>query len=379
MIPRLKFKMSTQINRMLDEIEQSIFVSDSTMFLDTNIGGGQFVKEIEKRLRKYGHSDANIKNRVFGFERSSLWTGYAINKHKLVGTYNYGNPMTLIEGINMKFDLIIGNDPYQKDTGNKGAGQSLWDMFIKRCRNDLLNEDGVMAKFHPAGWRQYEGSFQAVSDIYKNMDILYLNINNIEQGKELFGYSTRYDIVVAKNSYTDNLLTKVHDELGTISNLDLKQLDFIPNFNFDILENLLAKSGEEPVELISERSMYPLDKVSLKKTSEYSLPCVKYVHKGTNEIDIVYTNEDKGMFGKPKVMFGTMAQVGGIIIDDDGTYGMCQYTAGIVDTKENLPHIQKALKSEKFKKVMESVQFTTQSYNAKIISLMKKDFWKEFV
>jgi hypothetical protein len=105
MLLRLKFKYDIIIEQLLDSIPEEIWRSDTTTFYDPSIGGGQIVKSIEARLRKYSHSDDNIKNRVYGSETNKLRLKYSINKHKLIGNYNSCNSDFKFDG----FDVIVSN------------------------------------------------------------------------------------------------------------------------------------------------------------------------------------------------------------------------------------------------------------------------------
>ena len=86
MIFRLKLEITELVTEMVSKLPESLFINDSTTFFDPSMGGGQFVQAIEYRLRKHGHSDSNIKNRVFGIEKSLLRVNYAVNSRKLVGS-----------------------------------------------------------------------------------------------------------------------------------------------------------------------------------------------------------------------------------------------------------------------------------------------------
>ena len=94
MLSRMKFEIDDLVTEILDQLPQSIWTSDSTTFIDPALGGGQFVRAIEQRLRSYGHNDDNIKRRVFGCESSKLNVKYAVNKYKLIGNYEVDRKST---------------------------------------------------------------------------------------------------------------------------------------------------------------------------------------------------------------------------------------------------------------------------------------------
>lgn len=132
MLSRIKFEIDAVVNQILDHLPTDVWTSDRTTFFDPALGGGQFVQAIEQRLRLQGHSDANIRRRVMGFEESELHIRYAVNKQGLVGQYHrkpYDKFLELEN--NMKFDVIVGNPPFQK-SDNEAKRWTLWDQFVKK-------------------------------------------------------------------------------------------------------------------------------------------------------------------------------------------------------------------------------------------------------
>ena len=277
-----------------------------------------------------------------------------------------------------KWDLIIQNPPYQMNTGNRGSGHTLWDKFVLKSLN-ILRKNGYMIMVHPSGWRNISGSFENVKNQIFSRNLLFLEIHNINDGIKMFNAATRYDFYCLKNS-NDYKITQIIDEDNNVNYIDISKLKFIPNKYFNEFISLLNHNSNRVDICFSNSNYDPRKKwMSLDKNEKNNLPCVKYISKVDGKIDFRYSSEDKGIFGKPKVMFGIGAQVGGIEIDMNGDYGLCQFVAGISDNKENLIYIQTALKSDKFKEIMKACQFTTQMYNYKVIQEFKKDFWKEFI
>ena len=56
MLSRIKFEITPLVNKMLDQLPSEVWTSTTTTFFDPAIAGGQFVREIERRLLEAGHS-----------------------------------------------------------------------------------------------------------------------------------------------------------------------------------------------------------------------------------------------------------------------------------------------------------------------------------
>ena len=138
MLGRLKFDIDPLVNQMLDQIPQDVIINGT--ILDPAIGGGQFVKEVERRKRAAGKTDAEIAKTVFGIEQNVLRKNYAVNKHKLVGNYKVDN--FLEKEFKMKFDVIVGNPPF-KNGNETGGKSSLWRKIVAKSWN-LVNNNGTL-------------------------------------------------------------------------------------------------------------------------------------------------------------------------------------------------------------------------------------------
>jgi site-specific DNA-methyltransferase (adenine-specific) len=144
MLARLKFSIDKLVNEILDTIPGDIVINGT--FLDPAIAGGQFVKEIERRKRLAGKTDAEIAATVFGLEENILRREYAVNKFKLAGTYTVANFLKM--DTSMKFDVVIGNPPYQDPDNDK---RMLWNQIVDKAV-ELTKEDGYIALVTPATW-----------------------------------------------------------------------------------------------------------------------------------------------------------------------------------------------------------------------------------
>jgi hypothetical protein len=172
----MKFEIEPLVAEMLDRLPNGVWTSNSTTFFDPAIGGGQFVCAIEQRLRTHGHSNANIRKRVFGLENSELYVRYAVNKHKLVGQYAKKTYKKFFELDNtMKFDVVVGNPPYQDTVA---PTKKLWPTFLEKAF-ELTKANGYVAFITPRSWLerpQSQLSGKIVNNILSKNALVYVDI-----------------------------------------------------------------------------------------------------------------------------------------------------------------------------------------------------------
>jgi len=379
MIFRLKMEIGSLVNEMVAKLPDELFSSDSTTFLDPSMGGGQYVSAIENRLRTHGHTDKNIKSRVFGVEKNMLRVNYAIKKNKLVGTYSIDkNDIPSILICNMKFDCIVGNPPYQTKVGDRKT-EPLWHLFVKNSI-ESLQDGGYLCFVHPSGWRNVDGRFSDTKNLITSKDVEYLEIHDEKDGMNTFGAMTRYDWYVLKNSPSSKKTT-VKFQDGSTKIIDLNALSFIPNGSYDKIVSLLAKSDKDAVNIIYDRTEYGTDKVNMskEKTKKFKYPCFYCINKG-DAASFFYSSEEKGHFGISKFIWSNgYIPSFGCIVDPKGEYGMTQFCYAIVDEPKNLDNIKKAFDSKAFRNLMFDCKMSENSLNRKVLALFRKDFYKDFI
>ena len=211
MIERLKFNLDPLVNEMLDQFDKSVWTSKTSTFVDPSIGSGQFVKEIERRLREAGHSDMNISKRVFGCEKSKLRVQYALNTHKLVGTYVVGDFFNI--GFDMRFDVAVGNPPYQRND-NKAKRWTLWEEFVKKS----LDLADTVALVVPQSVTSPNASFNLIKD--------KCSVLNIDVSKHFSVGSTFCYFVAHSNKKINNTKIITSD---CVYNRDISQAPFLPS------------------------------------------------------------------------------------------------------------------------------------------------------
>jgi hypothetical protein len=149
MLSRLKFNIDPLVDQMLSSLPESIFISKTTTFLDPSMGGGQFIKGLQARLRAYGHSERNIRQRIYGIEIYPHRLTYGVNAYKLEGQFEVTDFLTK-DFKDMRFDVIIGNPPYQlPNAKTSGGANTLWKQFIKKVIT-LVAKDGYVGLVTPS-------------------------------------------------------------------------------------------------------------------------------------------------------------------------------------------------------------------------------------
>jgi hypothetical protein len=277
----------------------------------------------------------------------------------------------------MKFDVIVGNPPYQTETA--GNSRPIWDKFVKKSFS-ILNDNGYLTLVHPAGWRNVGGRFTDTKDLLLSKQMEYLEIHNEKDGLRTFGAKTRYDWYVVKNADKSKKKALVKFEDGVEKKIDTTNISFIPNHSYDKIASLIASPDEETVKILANSS-YHIQRphVSKTKSKKFKHPVVYTVNKNNEPTFFWSSKNDLGHFGYPKLI-GMPATGTGFYLDETGEYAMTQFAYAIVDTVPNLKKIKKVMHNLDFLQWMESsTSLGTNGINYKIFSTFRKDFWREFI
>jgi hypothetical protein len=290
------------------------------------------------------------------------------------------------------FNAVIGNPPYnnkQNNKGKKGGGDHLWNKFVVISLNDWLLSDGYLVYVHPPSWRKPESKNSKTKGLFKLMVednfMEYLEIHDLNDGKNVFNAGTRYDWYVIKNSKPTNH-TNIRDEKGILHKIDLTKWEFLPNYNFDVISSMLTKT-DDLVPIIYSASNYESRNkhVSSKEDSIFKYKLVHTTPKKghryfwSSDNDKVDKDGENKMFGVKKVIFGDSG-INDAIIDIDGVLGMTQHSMAIeIKNMEEGTKIKTTIESEKFQEVLKSLSYSNFQIDWRIFKYFRRDFWKGFI
>ena len=298
-----------------------------------------------------------------------------------------------------KFDIIVGNPPFNNDTTNatgKNAGRgTLWDKFIVKAI-DNLNPDGYLCFINPAGWRGF-GRQKYIWELLTQKQIIYLHIYGTKDGKKYFNAGTRFDIYVVQNKPVETE-TVVVDELYVNNKFRLDKLPFLPNYAYDLILPLLVDNG---IDVMFSASMYDARKLKKESgidvihncayhygrnpplskpqhTAEYKYPVIHSINKkGIEPLRWSNTNE-KGHYGVPKIILNS----NGVQYshkeqnDWEGKYGMTQLSFGIpIASKEEGDMILRGIQSDKFKTLIKATKWGIFQTDHRMFRYMTKNIF----
>lgn len=279
-----------------------------------------------------------------------------------------------------KFDLIIQNPPYQVQQEGFTKTQPIWNLFVEKSIK-ILNDNKYMVMIHPNGWRNIDGVFKKIQNIIKERQLLEIKIFSDVQALKYFGASIFFDYYILKNKQGEKVKTKITTPNDETFFSDINRLEFLPDGNIDDIEKLIAKDGEETVNIIHSFSAYETRKsfISEKMTDDFIYPCISNVYR-SEEPKFVYSSiNTRGHFGVPKLVCGMASSGTNFFVDRNGDYGLTQFSFAIVDNPELLDDIKTAMKSKDFQKIIQSIPNNSSAINFKILKTFKKDFWKNFI
>lgn len=191
----------------------------------------------------------------------------------------------------LKFDVVIGNPPYQ-ETG--GSGNAIWQDFVE-VGLKILVDGGHLAMIHPPGWRgtgDIKANIARISDMLKCVDFEWISMHDIPDGEKNFKAGTAYDMYVARKSNTPDFITEIWDTKRNESHACIKKMEIVPNYDFGLVQSLIAKDNEERVDFIYSRVKFGSDKdwMSRIETDEFCHRCVYSISRRTGKLKFRYSN-----------------------------------------------------------------------------------------
>jgi len=282
----------------------SIFTNKTLKWFDPSNGMGNYSIAIYLRLID-GLKDVIIdeKKRKKHILEKMLYMS-EINKkncYTVRQIFNINNEykLNLYEGDTLKmdvnkifningFDIIVGNPPYNNE---------LWSKFVQYSI-DNLNNDGYLLFIHPPNWRKPE---HKIGKIMLSYDIHELRIYDIKNTNKIFTCNVRVDWYLLQKSKTINLNTKIIDEEKINYNLNIKNKEFIPNSNINLIYKILNNECQK-LNIIRSHEIISTNKnLKTKETDKYKYKIITNLNGKETKIKLLDTHHSKH-FDKKVIM-----------------------------------------------------------------------------
>jgi len=169
-------------------IPDNILLDPTKLILNICCGHGTEADVIVKKMSALGVSDVEIQRRLYLLDKYNVFTNRAKRK-------GYTNVITadLVEWTPpVKFDVVIGNPPYQDADDSGGA---LWATIVTKVFDELVNDGGYVAMIHPPtfiGKHLASGRGKSDYTCFAKNQIHYLHLfDTLEKNKYFPGVGTR--------------------------------------------------------------------------------------------------------------------------------------------------------------------------------------------
>lgn len=243
--------------------------------LDPGCGRGTFLLALIKKLERHGHSRTHIiSNIIYGADVSKVQYMIAVKSIKLADPVGalaavMADHIEQVDSLNkewnMKFDVVVGNPPFQEskeDGERKDQASNLWSKFWAKSIK-ITKPDGVVALITPTSWLSPSADLKGkdkINDHDRLWDVFddFSSVANVSDVSKHFpgvGSSFGYVIVdkagKAGLSFTDGSSTA---------------LGFLPKSNFQTVARELDKTNNLGSKFLINQDNTPDLRVSIPMT-----------------------------------------------------------------------------------------------------------------
>ena len=270
----------------------------------------------------------------------------------------------------IKFDIIIGNPPYQEVTtegiSKHGSGK-IYPNFIQYSLQ-LLVDDGYLLFITPNTWFTGVSKTGQILNLFKKYNLLKINCSNISRYFPKVGTGTLvYFLLQKNNKYNATELLQSNKYI-----LNIKDKEFLPNilnrFSISILDKTLFSKQYSKFKFIKDSGpfhiKYGLKDLKTLTTRSDDIDRVKKVKDDIHLCPIFHTNKQtlyssiENCFQKhKKILISQSSKFEPFY--DNGQLGFTQNVVAIlVNSKKEADHIIKILHSKLYTFLLDCIRYS---------------------
>lgn len=368
------------VEKMLSHLPKNVWKNPDLTWLDPANGIGNFpivvFYKLDEGLKEWESSEKKrrkhiIENMLYMLEKESSNNRIA---RKMFASLCEGCSANILStdslkitseklkslGWPTKYDIIIGNPPYQTG-GTHQSGTTIWPKFIEHYTN-FISINGYMLFINGQGWREFAN--EDILKLMKTMNLLVINI----MGKAFPRINYPVDYFLLQNNTEYKTTEIINNELSISQNINIKYLQVIPNFGWDIFERW-SKNKLKQLQVIRSNETSSTKKIfNETKTTLYKYPIIMNINGGGHKIK--YSNVKHSLQDNVKVLtaFGSSLYP---FVDSKGEYGISENVFAIVcKTISDAEVIKKYLENPIVKNLLESLKIGTYAIKNKLLSVM---------
>jgi len=290
-----------------------------------------------------------IVNKIFLSDKYklNLFKGTYVSLHTL-------DPGIPVYDPKFKFDIIIGNPPYQKENKvdpSKLSAKPLYHLFVERSL-DLLKENGYLNFIHPVSWRRKSKEIKILQKMTQNYFMYLYTSNHFEPFKTCSPYINIY--VLQKRSYNKKLLTEYEtlfdkEEYRGKVNIP-NDLSFMP-FLFSkevlsIINKMINVDGEKLNVQLESKFSTSKKNIRTEITGEYTFKNIHTNHKKKG-LMYRYSNRKHPCHDKLKIIMNFKGGYNNFFpFIEEGNAGITDNSMYMCVSGENKDFMLEFLKSE---------------------------------
>jgi hypothetical protein len=322
---------------LVDEILDKLPIDWSNpalKFCDPCCGSGRFLMSLKYRLLAAGHTEKHIiENMLYGMDIDPVNTAGTVAM--LGGSpYNHnirtGNSLT--EKWEMKFDVIVGNPPYQAIDRNgtrNNKKDNLWSQFVVLAFEQLSKAGSSVAMITPTSWMSPSTNKKGGSLLQKHFltnQLKHLEVNTVGHYFPGVGSQFSWYVVQCVPAHKETSI-RFKDVDGVIksSTADLSGFMFLPP-NLDSLTlSIFSKttfSSTQPLPFIRSTEYATYNKKLVGKWSKVKTEIFKYQAFHTAVQDL-YFSFNHSLAAVPKVYI-SFSGYSTPRLDLNGEYGVTE-------------------------------------------------------